>query len=206
MTKILPRKKIKLAETPRRKKNQDNLRKSSSGVCKINARESSPRFSKMGRPPLPPDFNVGLQRGARSGAVPRARKDERGQKQKRAFILQDQNTPFRETTTLKSGGKGVARRRGHKPHFRGPRTRLRAGHKVSGVYFANTGPPCALQTQNLCAPDTEPPQKTNLGKPGDAPGPRQAPGTSSASQAAGRREDSRGNGRAATTLQSTLQS
>ena len=29
------------------------------GVCKINARESSPRFSKMGRPPSPPDFNVG---------------------------------------------------------------------------------------------------------------------------------------------------
>ena len=127
-------------------------RKITTGVCKINARESSPRFSKMGRPPFPPDFNVGLQRGARGGAVPRARKGERGQKQKRAFILQDQNTPFRETTTLKSGGKGVARRRGDKLHFRGPRTRLRAGHKVSGVYFANTGPPCALQTQNRRGP------------------------------------------------------
>jgi hypothetical protein len=79
-----------------------------SGVCKINARQLREHFSKGRRPPSPPDFNVGLTRRAPGGSVPKANGDVRGRKQIRASILQDKNTPCRQNTPLKSGGRGVA--------------------------------------------------------------------------------------------------
>ena len=42
----------------------DTRKKSSSGVCKINARDSRGHLSEHRAPPLPPSFNVGLRRGS----------------------------------------------------------------------------------------------------------------------------------------------
>ena len=42
----------------------DTRKKSSSGVCKINARDSRGHLSEHRAPPLPPSFNVGLRKGS----------------------------------------------------------------------------------------------------------------------------------------------
>ena len=110
-----------------------------SGVCKINARQLRGRFSKERRPPAPLDFNVCLKRRARGGAVPGTHGDERGRKQKRAFILQDQNTPFRPHTTLKSGGPGGAA--SEETNLRSADRKTCSGQatKCRAFFFANTG-------------------------------------------------------------------
>ena len=72
-------------------------------------RPRAPRIFFYRRPPpRAPRFQCWFERtGARRGSC-RGERDERGRKQKRAFILQDKNQPFRPHTTLKSGGRGGA--------------------------------------------------------------------------------------------------
>ena len=124
----------------------DTRKKSSSSVCKINARDSRGHLSEHRAPPLPPSFNVGLRRGsARRGG---SQGPQRGPwaKTKAGVYFARPKRPHCCTHNIEIGGRGGKGPPRRQTSCAPTEERSWGTRQTLGRLFCKHRTPCVFQT------------------------------------------------------------